>query len=73
MSKITKASARQRGGGISLLTLGLVSGGFLIFYLGSQAFTAEDAHLLHWGLAAAGGFLGWVIGSIADRLRTSTT
>jgi uncharacterized membrane protein AbrB (regulator of aidB expression) len=42
--------------------------GALIFYFASQAFTPEDAHLTHWGLAVVGGFLGWAIGTVADRL-----
>ncbi len=72
MSRSTRATSRRGAGGMSLLTLGLLMGGFLVFYFGGQAFTPEDAHLIHWGLAGGGAVLGWLIGTLADRLRSDS-
>lgn len=47
----------------------LILSGFVVFYFGSQAMTAEDAHLWHWGLALVGGVAGWLLGAVIKRSR----
>lgn len=68
MSKSTTAKARRGRSSLTFPTLVLLTMGALIFYFASQAFTPEDAHLTHWSLAVVGGFLGWAVGTVADRL-----
>ena len=67
MSKGTSSKTRRGGFGLTFPTFILLTMGALIFYFASQAFTPENAHLTHWGLAVVGGFLGWAIGTVADR------
>lgn len=69
MTRLKKRAGGQAVQGLTPLTMLLIASGFVIFYFGSQAVTSADAHLLHWGLAAAGGGLGWLVGTLAERLR----
>ena len=56
----------------SLRTWVLILSGFVAFYFGSQAVTAEDAHLWHWGLALVCGVAGWLVSAIIQRLRSGS-
>jgi uncharacterized membrane protein AbrB (regulator of aidB expression) len=67
MSKGATARSRRSGSSLTFPTFILITMGALVFYFASQAVTPEYAHLTHWGLAVLGGFLGWVIGTVADR------
>lgn len=69
MTRLRKRARGEAVEGLTPLTMLLIACGFVIFYFGSQAVTSEDAHLLHWGLAAAGGGLGWIVGTVIKRLQ----
>jgi uncharacterized membrane protein AbrB (regulator of aidB expression) len=67
MSKSPTAKSRRSGSNLTFPTFVLITMGALILYFASQALTPEYAHLTHWSLAVLGGFLGWAIGTVADR------
>ncbi len=69
MTRLRKRAGGQAAQGLTPLTMLLIACGFVVFYLGSQAVTSADAHLLHWGLAAVGSGLGWIVGTVIKRLR----
>ncbi len=67
MSRLARRHNRRVGIDMTLLTIALVGFGFILFYFGSQVITAEDAHLAHWGSAAAGAVIGWLAARLVDR------
>jgi len=72
---MTRSTRRPTGSSAvdaSLQTWVLILSGFLVFYFGSQAVTAEDAHLWHWGLALLGGVAGWFVSTLIQRLRSGS-
>jgi hypothetical protein len=69
MTRLAKSHKKQAAKGITILTLAMIGFGLVLFYLASQAVTPEDAHLVHWGSAAAGAVAGWVIGILVERFR----
>jgi hypothetical protein len=69
MTRLAKSHTKQAANDLTLLTVALTGVGFILFYFASQAFTPEDAHLIHWGLAGAGAIAGWFIGLIVERVR----
>ena len=69
MTRLARSHKKQASSGLTILTLGLIVLGLTIFYIASQAVTAEGAHLIHWGAAAAGGVAGWLIGLLVERVR----
>ena len=71
MSKTTSAKPRSGRFNFTFPTFILLTTGAILFYFASQAFTPENAHLEHWGLAALGGLIGWAIGTIVDRSNQS--
>lgn len=71
MTRSVKHSAKSSAADVSLRTWILVISGFILFYLGSQFVTPQDAHFLHWGAAFVGGMAGWLVGTGIARLRRS--
>jgi hypothetical protein len=69
MTKLAKSHKQQAGVDLTILTFAFICGGFIMFYFGSQAVTPEDAHLIHWGSAALGAAVGWLIGLLVGRVR----
>jgi hypothetical protein len=69
MARLARSHTKQTSNGLTILTLGLIVLGLVIAYIASQAVTPEDAHLIHWGAAAAGGVAGWLIGLLVERVR----
>ncbi len=71
MTRSIKHSTGSSAADASLRTWILVITGFIVFYLGSQFVTPEDAHLWHWGAAFAGGGVGWSVGTAIARWRAA--
>jgi hypothetical protein len=69
MTRLAKSHKKQASNGLTILTLAMIALGLTIFYIASQAVTAEGAHLIHWGAAAAGGGAGWLIGVLIEHVR----
>ncbi len=69
MARWGKGRDKQSGNDPVILTLTLVGSGFVLFYYVSQAATPADAHLIHWGAAALGAILGWLVGLFVERVR----
>jgi hypothetical protein len=69
MTRLAKSHKQQASTDLTLLTFALICAGFIVFYFGSQAVTLEDAHLIHWGSAAVGAAVGWLIGLLVGRVR----
>jgi hypothetical protein len=69
MTRLAKSHKKQAASELTFLTFALIGFGFIAFYFGSQAVTPEDAHLIHWGSAAAGAVAGWLIGQVIERVR----
>ena len=69
MTRLANSHRKQASNGMTILTLALIAFGLTIFCIASQAVTAEDAHLIHWGAAAVGGGAGWLIGVLIEHVR----
>ena len=72
MTRSTRRPMSSSAADASLRTLALTLSGFVVFYFGSQAVTAEDAHLWHWGLALVGVVAGWLVSTLIQRLRSGS-
>jgi len=73
MAKSYLKSQRHRPAPIdpSSATLLAVAIGFLVAYLAAEALLADRMHPLHWGVAAAGALVAWLVVTMVNWLRNS--
>lgn len=69
MTRLKKRAGGRAAQGPTPLTMLLIACGVVVFYIGAQATTGADAHVLHYGLAAVGGGIGWIVGTVIKRLQ----
>ena len=74
MAKSYLKSKRRKPEPTDPLSVALLAAaiGFLAAYLAAEALLADRMHPLHWGAAAAGAFIGWLLFYIVSKLRNAS-